>query len=331
MTSVPVHRISPVLPVAAAIAIALVAVLAGVRTGDAEVDVDQAVYRDTLVQMRAGDGYYDAHRDALIAKEGAPPRSVRAIRPPTLFLALRWFPESSWRYLVGLAYLAILLAAWRLGEPYGRYGGVIAVVLAGLWVVTASSFLHLHAELWGAPLFLWGALEVRRGRDARAAGLVATATIVRELFGLGLLIGLVLRKQRAPWIAATLAVIALGVVHVLLAQDVLSPAGTQAALGNEPYTPSLVLTILSPGDNLGSWIVGIPMLVAGIAGLMRARRSDPAAAILLPFCAVMIPAAVVATRAYWSLTWGPAIAAFVINGIPTPRGPHDPALADESR
>ena len=73
----------------------------GIRTGYRTVDVDEVVCRDTVVAMQHGHGYYPAMRDALVAKEGAPPSQVRAVRPPTLYLFLARFPERSWRYLVG--------------------------------------------------------------------------------------------------------------------------------------------------------------------------------------------------------------------------------------
>lgn len=300
--------------IAVAIAIAVVAVLVGVRTGYDELDVDEAVYRDTLRSMRAGDGYYDAHRDALMAKEGAAPSNVRAVRPPTLFLVLRWFPESSWRFIVGIIYFAILLGAHRLGEPYGRYGGVAAVVLAGLWVLAAAPFLFLHAEVWGVPFLLWGAVSMRQGREARAIGLLVVATAVRELFGLALLIGLFVGDRRRLWLAGIAVIIALGLLHVVLADAIISPTGREAALGNERLTWTRALTILSPGEGAFSWMAGSLMLLLGLAGLWRAR-GDGAAALLLPFAIVMIPAALVATRTYWSLTWGPGLSAFATAGF----------------
>src|SRR2546423_537877 len=131
-----------------AVALALVAVFAGLHTGNKVLDTDEDVYQRTLRSMRSGEGYYPAMRDALIVKEKARPSSVRAIRPPTLFLFLRWFPERSWRWLVGLIYLAVLLAIARLGEPYGRYGSIVATTAGGVWMIGASSYLYLHAELW---------------------------------------------------------------------------------------------------------------------------------------------------------------------------------------
>ena len=300
-----------------AVALAFVAVFAGLRTGNKVLDTDEAVYQRTLRSMRSGEGYFPAMRDALIVKEKARPTSVRAIRPPTLFLFLRWFPEGSWRWLVGLVYLAVLLSMARLGEPYGRYGAIVATLAGGIWMIGASSYLYLHAELWGLPFFLAGLLAVRRDDDVRAPALFAAATLIRELYGVGLLVGLVMSKRRRPWLLATAIVIALAGVHVWLAHSVLSPSGREVGLGNEPITIHSILRFLSPGDRSVAFALGIIMLAAGFAGIARNLR-DRAAALLLPFGAIMLVAGVVATRAYWNLTYGPAVSAFVAAALSAP-------------
>src|SRR4029077_15424432 len=110
-----------------ALFLALTATIAGVRTGWHVVDADELVYRDTLVLMRHGGGVYQAQRQALIIKEHQPPTSVRAIRPPTMYLVLRWFPPSWWRWLVGLVYLADLLLVWRLARAHAPPSGLAAL------------------------------------------------------------------------------------------------------------------------------------------------------------------------------------------------------------
>src|SRR5438067_6275990 len=81
---------------------AVVAVAVGLHTGYRQVDVDELVYRRTLVAMHHGAGYYRAMSHALVRKEGAPPTEVRSIRPPTMFLLLYGLPASSWRWVVGI-------------------------------------------------------------------------------------------------------------------------------------------------------------------------------------------------------------------------------------
>jgi len=294
-----------------AVTIAAIAVLVGVRTGLEEVDVDEIVYHDTLVAMRGGEGYYDAMRDALVEKEGAPPSSVRAVRPPTMFLMLRWLPESSWRYVVGLVYLAILLLAFLIGRPYGRFGGVIAVGLAGFWVLAAAPFLFVHAELWGLPFFLGAVLAARKERQGTSAMLLLGATLTRELYGTGLLVGALVFRRRLPWLGTSIAAVVAAIGHGLLARSILAAQGTEAALGNEPRTIIKILTIISPGDRPLSWVIGTVVLVVGLTALIQRWHADQAAKLLLPFVLIMIPASIIATRTYWGLTFGPALAAFV--------------------
>src|SRR5258708_4739127 len=160
-----------------AIAFAVISVFSGLHKGNKILDTDEAVYQRTLREMRTGRGYYRAMSDALVVKEGARPNSVRAIRPPTEFLLLRWLPEKSWRWVVGIVYLAVLLGLARLGEPYGRYGCLIAVVAGGVWMIGASSYLYLHAELWGLPFFVAGLVAVRRDDAPSAAALIAAGTM----------------------------------------------------------------------------------------------------------------------------------------------------------
>jgi hypothetical protein len=178
-------------------------------------------------------------------------------------------------------------------------------------MIGATSYLYLHAELWGLPFFLAGLLALRRDDDSKAAALIAAATLIRELYGLGLLLAFLLSKRRRPWLVALVFVVALSSVHVWLAHSVLSPGGHEVGLGNEPITVHSILRFLSPGDRPAALGLGIAMLVAGFAGIARNLRRDRAAAILLPFAGLLLVAGVVATRAYWNLTYGPAVAAFI--------------------
>ena len=296
--------------IALAIALAVVAVITGLRTGNKVLDTDEAVYQRTLRLMRSGEGYYKAMSDSLVVKEGARPTSIRAIRPPTLFLVLRWFPESSWRWIVGLVYLAVLLAMARLGEPFKNLGAMVAVVLGGIWMIGASSYLYLHAELWGLPFFLAGLVALRRGHDKTAAILMGVACIVRELYVVAVVVALVLMKKRGAWIVALTSVALLFGLHYWLAHAFLSRGGHEVALGNEPITVHSVLRFLSPGDKPLAFGLGLAMLAFGFAGMVR-NITDATARLLLPYATVLAIAGIIATRSYWNLTYGPAVSAFV--------------------
>ena len=285
--------------------LAVLATVIGVGNGYRVVDVDEVVFRDTLVAMRQGEGYYPAMRDALVAKEGAPPTQVRSIRPPTLFLFLSRFPPASWRYLAGIVYLAILLLAWRLGRPLHPYGGPIAVVLAGMWVLGATEVLFLHGELWGLPFLMAGALAMRNERWALAAVAVGLAAVQREIFVLPLLVGLVVVPRRRAWVGVVAVAVGLGVLHAVLAADVLADQGREAPFGQSGLGPRYILSALSPSDQPFGWLIGIPTVVLGFLGLRRRWADDPAAKMLLPFAAMMVPITVFLGREYWGLAFGP--------------------------
>lgn len=301
--------------VVAALCLALVTTIFGVRTGYRIVDVDEVVFRNTLVAMRDGAGYYPAMRDALVKKEGAPPSQIRSVRPPALYLALSRFPEGSWRWLAGAAYLAVLLLAWRLGRPLHPYGGPIAVFLAGMWMLGASEVLFLHAELWGLPFVLAGALALRNSRWALAALALAVAAVVREIYVLPLLIGLVVAPRRRAWVAAVAVAGALLAVHAGLAADILDPQGREAAFGKSGLSVRYILSALSPSDQPLGWVLGVVGGVLGAVGLRRRWGGDPAARLLLPFAAAMVPLTVLLGREYWGLTFGPAVACFAGAGL----------------
>jgi len=284
----------------------VVATAEGIREGNTLVDTDEHVFQVTLHHMRGGEDYYHAMRDAVAAKEGRPPTEVRAIRPPTEFLFLRLFPARWWRWVVGLVYLAVLLAAWRLGQPLGRYGAVLAVAGAGVWLLAFSDFLYLHAELWGLPFLMWGLVAVRRGADWPAAVVLLVATAVREPYGIAFVVAFLVRRgwRKVPWLAAWLVLAALTLVHLHLARQVLSAHGYEAKFGNETRTLRFVLKVISPGAGTINFVFGVVMLALGVAGLViAARHRDEAAWVALVFVLVMVSAAEVATRTYWSACW----------------------------
>jgi hypothetical protein len=307
--------------VVAAVLMALLATAVGVRNGYRVVDVDEVVFRRTLVAMERGEGYYPAMRDALVAKEGAPPTQLRSVRPPTLYLFLSRFPPGSWRYLVGAVYLAVLLLAWRLGRPLHPYGGPIAVVVAGMWMLGAAEVLFLHTELWGVPFLLAGALALRHRRWTVAAAMVGLAAVQREIFVIPLLIGLVVvpRRGRRAWVAAVVVVAGLGLLHAILATHVLAAHGREAPFGKSGLGIRYVLSALSPSDQPFGWGIGVLTLVLGFGGLFRRWSEDAGARVLLVFAAAMVPLTVLIGREYWGLAFGPALACFVPAALPGTR------------
>ena len=188
-------------------------------------------------------------------------------------------------------------------------------MIAFVWLAPASPYLFLHAELWGLPFFLAGLWNARQGRDGAAAALIGGAALVRELFAPALLIGLIVRRRR-EWFYANLGFIGAMLIHMILASRVLLASGSDPELSNVPISPALIFQVIGPGTTALSVIVGMVVLGLGIPGLFRhARLDDASARMLLPFALVLVAAGIVATRIYWSLTWGPALAAFVPSGV----------------
>jgi hypothetical protein len=293
-----------------ALLLAVVAVVVGLRTGYRELDVDEVVYRQTLVAMHHGEGYYKAMRAALVRKEGAPPTEVRSVRPPTMFLVLYRLPTSSWRWVVGIVYLAILLLACRLAPPDEPWMRPAAVVLAGLWILGAAPLLFLHSELWGLPFLLGGAVAFRRRRWGAAAALLAAAVLFRETYAVAFLAGLVLAERRRPFLAATAVLAGLAGLHVVLAQEALSAHGREPAFGASGLSAHYVLSTLSPADRPLAWVVGLLADAAGVTALVRRQHRDLGARLVLTTAAILIPAAIFFGRQYWGITFGVALACF---------------------
>jgi len=316
-----------VVAVALAMLLAVIVTISGARTGYRSADADELVYRQTLLAMRSGEGVYPAQRDALIRKEHHPPTSVRAIRPPVEYLALRLFPPGSWRWLVGVVYLVDLLLSWRLARIFGGPAGAAGVVLAGVWLIGFSPYLFLHAEVWGLPFFLGSLINIRHHRTGLAVTLLVLAASIRELYAVGLLVGLMTAsaplcfsagrvpareafRRSIPWVAGIAVVSALFGLHALLAAPVLARHGYEARLGNEERSWSFVFRELAPWVSTSGEAFGAIVTLLGVWGAVRVARRDPAALVGGATAVVLLGAAQWATRVYWSAAWAIPISVF---------------------
>lgn len=301
--------------IALVVLLTALAVAVGLRAGESRPDADELVYRRTLVAMQHGQGYYTAMRDALVRKEGAPPSQVRSVRPPTMFLLLRPLPRSTWRWAVGVVYLAVLLLAWSLSRSLAPWGGPVGVTLASVWLLGAASRLYLHSEIWGLPFLLGGALAMRRRQWPVAAACLAAAVLFRETYAVAFVAGLLWSERRRPfWVAAGVLVV-LGAVHVTLAQAALSAHGKENALRNGTLGLRFVLNVVSPYDQPLGWVLGVASLVLGAVGFAVRWADDRGARVLAVTAAVLLPATIAVGREYWSLTYGVGIACYVPAGL----------------
>ena len=306
------------LALALVVLLGALAIAIGLRAGESRPDADELVYRRTLVSMQRGAGYYTAMRTALVRKEGAPPSQVRSVRPPTMFLLLRPFPRSSWRWLVGVVYLAVLLLAWRLSRVLAPWGGPVGVTLSAVWLFGAASRLYLHSELWGLPFLLGGALALRSQRWVAGAALLAAAVLFRETYAVSFVAAVVLADgaaARRPLWAAAAVLVVLGGVHVWLAQGALSAHGHENALRNGTLGVRFAVNVVSPSDDPLGWVLGLASLALGGLGFVRRWRVDPAARLLAATAAVLIPATIAVGREYWALTYGVGVATYVPAGV----------------
>lgn len=276
--------------------------------------IDQAIYERTLLTMREGKGYYRATAEALSHYIG-PAETLRAFRPPALFLALRALPPSAgWILFTAAA----AISAFALAQAF-RAPPVMPVVCAYLlymgWRLGGTGFQSwLFAEYWALPLLGLSVLEYRRGRDRSSAALAVAAVAVRELAVVLLVGGLVSAKRHRrplrPWLAGTAATAALGAAHFVAARGVLAPAGTGAE------------------DHLlgtGRWwvplhIAGFGVPVEPVAGLLLwagalwfAAREDwgdfLGPLLLLPAAGFLVQ------RTYWGILTVPVELAIVTGGL----------------
>lgn len=260
-------------------------------------DVDELLFRSTIIHMRHGESYYDAYEKAVREKAGVGPSQVRSVRTPVVAEMLAPFPAAAWRWLAAIPALALTLAAAALaGEDL--LARRLAAALTGLWMLVSLPLLYLHAELWGAALLVGAGLAIRDRRDGWAAPFCLLATAIRETFGLSLLVGLLVRPKRRPWAGALLAAGTGGALHAVWARRILDPDGFDPPLrALDRYT-----RYLAPGEGGAAQVVGVVLLALAVGGFVL-RRADPAFRFLALTVGPLIVATAMTGRSYWSLTW----------------------------
>lgn len=311
----------------------LLALSASVSTPDDIRDIDQVVYEDTLHRMQDGQGYYEATRASLIEKDGLPPTQVRSYRTPIVLGLLRYIPEQSWRYVAGLFFAATIGLCAALAHPFGRHAASVAAVLVGFWTIGYAPLLYLHAEIWALPLALGALLLVRRAAprvSPAALALLTTATLIRELFGLLLLLvvvqGLVSRKglitkrlfswpELWPRLAAVAALLGGMALHAAAAAPYLAEVGYEPPFGNEGMKPAYLASAIGPGTPPLGLLIGLLGIAFGTIGFIRLRHTDPVARAVGIHSLVLLVLTLTIGRVYWSYVSGPLFAAFVPAGF----------------
>lgn len=286
---------------------------------------DEIIFRDALVRMRTGLGYYPAMRAALAAQH-AQASQVRSFRLPTEFLLLRWAPPSSYRILAAGVVLASVALCWLLARR--SHPGVQLLVLVGsaMWLSRLLPAVYLYAEIWALPCFLAALLFARRGRWALVAVALFGAVALRELYLPALLVALAVapRGRRKPLAIALAGAGVLGAVHWWLASQQLVAKGAEAPFDGFTSLAATVRSMLSPSPLLAIEVPLAILTLLGALGVVRSWRLDPAARILAVTTVALVALTVFGGRVYWPLLYSPALVAFA--GVPSITGPVDPIV-----
>lgn len=281
------------------------------RAGPSDLDT----YQRVVVALKAGQGYYPALHDALLAG-GYGTLSPLNWRPPLFLTFLSLFPTlEAAQVLLGL----VTLVAWMMGVTVAyRRGGVVLAIWAG--IVLALSLLSIVAyraelsfELFTGTLILISVCAY--GLGWRWAGLAVgvLALFVRELAVLYVLVCLViaLRERRwretAAWIVALAAYAAFYVWHWSQLSALIGPADHAAATGWLQFggVTFLLRTAAFNGVLLAMpyWVSAL-VLVLGLLGLTNTARATWTVVLcLLLFLIYGRP-----ENEYWGAIYAPLIA-----------------------
>jgi hypothetical protein len=183
---------------------------------------DFALYRAEIERVHAGESYYDAAADELVAR-GYPTRSVFNWRTPLPMWLLGKLPDARiGQTALALAALGMIALAFGLLEDQlGRRASAFGLLaLSGTLLPCVLGNLFVLPEMWAGILI--GLSAVAYGTERRKLGFVTglAALFVRELSGLWCLVCLAsdLRERRwrsaALWTAGLAAYCAFFAAHV---------------------------------------------------------------------------------------------------------------------
>jgi hypothetical protein len=232
-------------------------------------DRDPAVFRDTLLFMRQGHGYYKAAELGLEAHFIGPVASARGMRLPTVFLLWRLVGGL---HAVWLLYLALVVVGTTVAAILLVRSPLLAA-LPALYLFRLGRDAYPLTELWAVPFIAWAMAATAANRPRLAAVLATVATAIRELaFPMlvgGLIVSLQRRRERWAWVAGIAAVLGLFAIHSHLASPFLRNPGHEAPLLGSGSFPSTFVDLI--GFNLvGRAVIG-PALFALAVWHLRER------------------------------------------------------------
>jgi hypothetical protein len=278
-------------------------------------DVDQRVYESVLHGLKHGDNYYSAFQNALHNKElngpghGRNASSIRAFREPYLYYALHFFPAKTWRLLSLVACFILLWLGRSIALDIDPRGSILSVVLLGCWTAASSSYLYLHAELWGVAFAMIGMWFLHKGRDGAAVIFFVIASAVRELFLPLLFFGLLFSKKKRDFAIGLLVAAALYGLHYMWGAGHLVKHGYQPALGFRGISVQIFTKGLGASTTTLGRIVGL-LGLSGFVVLWKQRKVLHESLIIFSFCLLMLVLDEAIGRQYWSLLYGPLLATY---------------------
>lgn len=273
-------------------------------------NADAAGYAATARAMKHGTNYYTAR----IKASARTVSQTRSVRPPTTSELLRRVPERDWLFLEGLLWAAAL---WIVTSISAR--PFITIIAAGAWLCLASRYgFALFSEIYGLPFAMYGLKQAREKNDARAALAFGAACLFRELYVIGLLVGILLRRRWA-WATMLAAVACLYVAHALLVAPHLAARGTEEGFGSIGYTFLNIATVLGPWPGFNFFAQSAAILLLGLGLYRLARAREP-----FVICYVVIGVLVAgwSLRFYWQIIYIlPLIAGLIgLTNANDPRG-----------
>ncbi len=168
-------------------------------------------------------------------------------------------------------------------------------------------------EAWVLPFVLGTVALWQRGRMAGAAALATVAVLVRETTGTlllgGLLVALLARRGRRPWLVGIAVAAAFALVHSHLVHPHLVPhgQGTEAPLFLTG-APDKVLEMVGYGIP-GGWPVGLVLWAAALHWMERRRWTFARGYLLLPLIGFF------AQRPYWGVLVLPFTVGWGLDGV----------------
>lgn len=302
---------------------------------------DGFIHLKTYYRMAAGAGYYDAFASAFSGSRemgGLPPYSVFNFREPLVFWLWQALPggiTSVYYCLIALLGVGFVSAyAIALAVVDEGFAFTAAVLLLPLSLFAVTTQFGLLVEAWALPVALASvAFSVWTDRigpkaSVAAAALAMLAVLMREIFALYLVAGLVYalvrreRAGRAAWGAAAGAVTCLLAVHYSVASARVGPALAPFSL--EPWLhggPEWIRqTAIFGHDVMLGWPWSVTALVVlGVGAAVTAPLPRLAwlarITVLVPLGAFTViglpPQEGVWPGAYWGLIYAPLALASV--------------------